>query len=223
MTPTVAPPFSGLFGRPDAQAALGMYRCRAGVYDWQLAPYEPIREHAIQRLELQRGDTVLDVGCGTGMSLPQLSAAVGPQGRVIAIDQCPEMVEQARARVAALGLKNVDLRCASIEELPSGEQADAALFHFTHDILQTPSALDQVLGRLKIGASVAATGLKWTYPWLVALNALVWVNAMQSVTTLQGLDAPWRHLAERGVDLRLETMVMGTIYVASGVVGRRRA
>ena len=71
-----------------------------------------------------------------------------------------------------------------------------------------------------------ATGLQWTAPWLLPLNALVWWYAMQSVTTLQGLQAPWRPLMAYVPDLKVESFVMGTIYVASGSVGphpRRRA
>lgn len=208
---------------PDTDAALDMYRWRSGFYDLQLAPYEPIREHAIAQLELQPGDTVLDIGCGTGMSLLQLSAAVGPQGRVVAVDQCPEMLGKARQCVERQRLDNVELVCAPIQHAPLPEAADAVLFHFTHDILQDPQALDRVLAHLKTGASVVATGLKWTSPWYGPLNLLVWLNAVQSITAIRGLDEPWAPLSERGVDLQVETMVMGTIFVATGVLRRRVA
>ena len=59
-------------------AALAQYRRRASVYDAELAWFEPMRRAAIARLPLQRGDTVLDIGCGTGLSLPLLLQAVGP-------------------------------------------------------------------------------------------------------------------------------------------------
>jgi precorrin-6B methylase 2 len=221
MTIDDKPMFFSTMDCPDATAALHMYRWRSGFYDWQLAPYEPIREHAIARLELQPGDTVLDIGCGTGMSLARLSEAVGPTGRVVAVDQCPEMIDMARQRVDQHGWTNVELCCTATQDAPLPVQADAALFHFTHDILQTPQALRRVLSHLKTGASVAATGLKWTSPLYGALNTLVWWNALQSVTTLKGLDEPWALLAAQGVDLRVETMVMDTIFVASGVLGRQ--
>ena len=213
--------FSTQLDCPNTAAALDMYRWRSGFYDLQLAPYEHIRAHAIARLELQPGDTVLDMGCGTGMSLAQLSEAVGPTGRVIAVDQCPEMVCKARERVERNHLNNVELVCSATQEARLPQDADAVLFHFTHDILQTPQALDHVLAHLKTGAAVAATGLKWTSPFYGPLNTLVWFNAVQSMTTMKGLDSPWTPLVDRGVALRVETMVMGTIFVASGVLGRR--
>jgi len=203
---------------PDVEAALGLYRVRSAYYDWQLAPYEAIRQAAIDRLHLKPGDVVLDVGCGTGLSLAALQAGVGETGRVVGIDQCPEMVAAARQRVGRHGWRQVKLECAPLEDAHLPRQADAALFHFTHDILQSDAALDHVLSHLKPGARVAVTGLKWTAPWLGGLNALVWWNAMQSVTTLHGMDAPWMPLVERGAQLSFDYYVMGTIYVASGTL-----
>lgn len=202
---------------PRHEAALQMYRWRSPIYDWQLAPYEYIRQLAVQRLGLKTGQTVLDVGCGTGMSLPLLREAVGERGKVIAVEQCPEMIERARERVQRHGWRNVELVVSPIEQatLPP---ADAALLHFTHDILQSPQALDHVLQGLKPGARLACTGLKWTSPWYLGLNALVGFHALQSVTTLQGLDCPWAPLLARGLDLQIDTTLLGTVFVASGRV-----
>jgi predicted RNA methylase len=55
------------------------------------------------------GARVADVGCGPGAMLPALSAAVGPQGRVHALDGDPTAVASARALVAAAGLANVSV------------------------------------------------------------------------------------------------------------------
>jgi SAM-dependent methyltransferase len=56
------------------------------------------------------GARVADVGCGPGAMLPALSAAVGPDGRVTAVDADPEAVAAARALVAAASLGNVAVR-----------------------------------------------------------------------------------------------------------------
>jgi len=201
---------------PDTAASQGLYRWRAGIYDLQLAPYDAIRGEAIASLQLQPGQTVLDLGCGTGMSLDLLQAAVGPQGRVVAVDQCPEMVDEARRRVQRHGWRNVSLACSPIDQAALPEGADAALFHFTHDILQTPAAVDHVLGHLRPGARVVATGLQWAPAGWGVFNGLVWLAAMHSVTTLHGLDQPWRPLADRGIDLSLQTHLGNTVYVACG-------
>jgi SAM-dependent methyltransferase len=203
-------------GPANEAAARDLYRARCGYYDLQLAPYEMLRRTAIERLALQPGQVVLDIGCGTGMSLGLLQQAVGPQGHVIAVDQSPEMLEQARQRVEQAGWSQVELVCSPVQESSLPGQADAALFHFTHDILQTPAALDHVLAHLAPGARLAICGLKWAPPWFAAFNPLVWWNAAQSVTTLSGLDAPWAGLAQRGARLTVEPLLCGTLFLASG-------
>ena len=55
------------------------------------------------------GASVADVGCGPGAMLPALSDAVGPEGRVRAVDADPDAVAAARALVAAAGLGNVSV------------------------------------------------------------------------------------------------------------------
>ncbi|MEY5097534.1 MAG: hypothetical protein RJA36_253 [Pseudomonadota bacterium] len=203
-------------GRPDEAAARELYRLRCSYYDLQLAPYDAIRQRAVERLHLRPGQVVLDLGCGTGMSLELLQQAVGPGGRVIGVDQSPEMIELARQRVQRQGWSQVELICAPIQLAQLPAAVDAVLFHFTHDILQTPAALDHVLAHLRPGARIAAAGLKWTSPLYAPLNSLVWWNALQSVTTLGGLDAPWAPLAQRGIELELESFLWGTLYLASG-------
>lgn len=203
-------------------ASRAMYRWRAFSYDLQLAPYEFIRRHAVERLQLLPGQCVLDLGCGTGMSLDLLRQAVGAQGRVIAVDQCPEMIALARSRVCQAGWTNVDLICAAVEDAPLPDAADAAFFHLVHDILQSPQAVAHVLRHLKPGARIAATGLKWTAPWLAPWNALVGMFAAQSITNFDRLAAPWQPLLDQGAALELESVLMGTLYVASGTAPSAR-
>ena len=70
-------------------------------------------------LEVEPNDTVLEVGFGPGVIVQRLSRLVS-EGHVAGIDPSREMVEQARARNAAV-IKDgsVDLRRASVDRLPS--------------------------------------------------------------------------------------------------------
>jgi SAM-dependent methyltransferase len=203
-------------GGPDRTAALAQYRRRARFYDLELALFEPIRRIAIGHLDLRPGDVVLDLGCGTGLSLSALRAAVGDRGRVIGIEQSPEMIERARARVRAAGWRNVTLLCAPVESARIRVRADAALFHFTHDVLRRVDAINNVLGHLRAGARVVATGLKWAPLWAVPVNLFVLNAALYSMTSLAGLDAPWGPLGARLAGLEVSSMLAGGVYVASG-------
>lgn len=203
----------------DRQAALALYRRRAAVYDLELLPFEPIRRLAIAKLAPRRGETVLDLGCGTGLSFEGLEQAIGAQGTIIGIEQSPEMMALARARVERHGWDNVTLLGASIEAAPLPGRADAALLHFTHDILRSPAALTAIVAHLRPGARVVASGLKWAPWWAGPVNLFVWSAALHSVGSLEGLDAPWSGLAGRIGDLQVQTLMAGGVYIASGVVG----
>ncbi len=55
------------------------------------------------------GESVLDIGCGTGTTTLRLAGAVRPTGRVLGIDISEQQLGLARQRVAAAGAKNVEL------------------------------------------------------------------------------------------------------------------
>ena len=204
----------------DHRAALAQYRRRAPYYDRELAIFEPCRRAAIARLELQRGDVVLDMGCGTGLSLALLEQGVGAGGRIVGVEQSPEMIDRARGCVRQQGWRNVTLIEAPAECAEIAGTADAALFHFTHDILRDELALANVACSLRPGAHVVACGLQWAGPWAWPLNLFVLSAALHSVSSLDGLDRPWGRLAGYIDNLRVDTMMAGGVYIASGAMRR---
>jgi SAM-dependent methyltransferase len=68
------------------------------------------RERVVAALRLRQGQAIADVGAGTGAYLSALSKAVGPTGRVIAIDISPAFVAHMAARARVDGLANVSAR-----------------------------------------------------------------------------------------------------------------
>ena len=163
---------------------------------------------------------MLDVGCGTGLSLALLRHGIGARGKVIGIEQSPEMIRQAQERIARQQWKNVSLLCSPVETARIACRADAALFHFTHDILLRPDAVANVVRHLKPGARVVACGLKWAPAWAMPANLLVLAAALRSVTSLEGLRRPWSGLADCVGPLELTTLWAGTVYIASGRVAQ---
>jgi len=212
---------SGPGRRPDPSLSIAKYRHRAAHYDLELLAFEPIRGEAIARMDLHPGDTVLDVGCGTGLSFAPLLRRLGPRGRIVGIEPSPEMLALARQRVERNGWRGVSLLQAAAGDAALEGRADAALFHFTHDVLRDPEALDHVLAHLKPGAHVVAAGLQWAPPWMVPTNLFVLGAALYSVTCMEGLAQPWTLLAKRLHEVELVTRGFGGIYLASGRVRSR--
>jgi len=81
------------------------YRRYAAVYDAVFGPVlQPGRKAVVQALGLRPGERVLEVGVGTGLSLPLYPRDVSITG----IDVSQEMLEKARRRVARQRLANVE-------------------------------------------------------------------------------------------------------------------
>jgi demethylmenaquinone methyltransferase/2-methoxy-6-polyprenyl-1,4-benzoquinol methylase len=202
----------------NLELAKEKYRRHAAHYDQVGAPAlgAAFQREAVALLRLGAGDVVVDVGCGTGSNFPLIEAAIGETGRLIGIDLSREMLERARGRVAANGWTNVRLINASAEEAQIQAEADAVLFSFAHDVLQSPRALRNVFQHAKPGARVAACGIKWAPWWSFPLNYFIYQLAWQYQTTYEGLARPWAHLAEFVSHLDVSLRAFGTVYVASG-------
>lgn len=205
------------FGAADRGAALRQYRARADIYDVEILFAAPIRRRTIDKLALHSGEAVIDVGCGTGLSIPLIECAVGPAGTIVGIEQSADMMANARARVSAAGHRNVILINAPVEEAAIETRADAAVFHFTHDVLRTPYAIANVMRALKPGARVAAAGLKWAPRWAWPVNLAVLAGALRSVTAMDGLDRPWSMLEPHLERVEIEQHLGGAVYILSGV------
>jgi SAM-dependent methyltransferase len=80
--------------------------------------FAPLMATAIDFASPGRGDHVLDVGCGCGATLLELSPRVGPTGKVLGVDISAVMLALARKRVEAQGLGNTTLLRADASTHP---------------------------------------------------------------------------------------------------------
>jgi demethylmenaquinone methyltransferase/2-methoxy-6-polyprenyl-1,4-benzoquinol methylase len=197
------------------------YTRDAPAYDSRTSAFDTYRRRLVDLLPLQRGDVVLDVGCGTGLCFEQVRGRIGAEGAIVGVDASREMLAMAAARVAERGWDNVVLVQAPVEEAVLPAVADHALFCATHDVLQSDAALDNVLAHVRDGGTVAATGGKWGPPWALALNAGVLALHAPFVRDFAGFDRPWGHLEPRLSGLRVQEVAMGGGYLASGTVPPR--
>lgn len=73
---------------------------------------EPVSEALLAHAAPERGERVLDVGCGCGASTLDFARAVGPTGAVEALDISGPMLAEAKDRARIAGISNVDWRQA---------------------------------------------------------------------------------------------------------------
>ena len=203
-------------GQPDANRSIESYRRLAKNYDASCLRVMPMREEAVASLNLHSGDVVVDVASGTGLSFPLLMKAIGPTGHLIGIEHSPDMMALARHRVEAAGWRNVTLIESNVEAADIPLAVDAMLLHFTHDVLQSPAALDLLFSRAKPGARVAVAGAKFLSWWLAPVNLWIMFRARDYLTTYGGLQKPWRNLLTYVPDLDIHPRLRGTAYVARG-------
>jgi len=203
--------------QPDPSLAVARYRRLAANYDRATRRAAPVRVRAVAALQLAEGDTVLDVACGTGACLPLLRDAVGASGHIIGVELTADMIALARRRVATEGWTNVTLIQAPMESVTLPMRWNAALFHFTQDVLRSPAALKNIFSQATGGARVAAAGTKLFPWWLAPLNVYIYLANRSYMTTFDGLSRPWSLLQRDYVpDLRIEPVWLGASYIASG-------
>jgi len=214
------------FSTPEIQAR---YQRLAGAYDrsiilLRLCGFRErhYRRLAVAALALQPGDTVIDLGCGTGRNLALLRAAVGARGRVIGVDLTEAMVEQARQRADAAGWQNVELIVADAASYAFPDGVNAVLSTFAVTLART---YDDILRRgaqaLAAGGRLAVLDLKlperWP-TWLVRFAA--WLNRHYGVTLELSERHPWESVRRYTEELSFREFYFGALYLSVG--GSRR-
>lgn len=176
-----------------------------------------IRTRTVEKLALRPGERVLDVACGTGLSLGLLRDAVGSDGEVVGIELSPEMIEIAQQRVAGAGWNNVTLIESTMESAEIPGSFDAVLLHFTHDVMRSPEALARIFGVVRPDARVAFAGMKYAPWWLAPLNLVVRIQARPYMTTFDGLAEPWDLTLPYLKSFDWGTVLFGTGYIGWGI------
>ena len=110
----------------DKRELQNLYRRRARFYDLSASlgfREYAYRKQAVEELRIKGGNSVVEIGCGTGLNFSLLQEKVGPDGRIIGVDLTEKMLDRARKKVERRGWKNVQL-----------VQSDAARYDFPENL-----------------------------------------------------------------------------------------
>jgi len=197
-----------------------LYQKRAKNYDFSANLYYLLgirefayRKKAVAALNLERGDTVVEIGCGTGLNFRLLRERVGSEGKIIGVDLTAEMLSEADKRIERQNWTNIELI-----------QSDAAIYDFpqrTDGIISLIPEYDKII---KKGAAALSTGKrlsvldfkmpdKWPM-WLV--KSFVAVSRPFGVTLDLADRHPWESI-DRYLNLKaFKNFYFGSVYLAAG-------
>ena len=112
----------GMTAAQSVPTTKGLVLHKAFLYDmllWFLSRGKEgeMREKALRLARLSSGESVLDIGCGTGTLAIAAKRRVGATGMACGVDASPQMLARAIKKACKAGLE-VDFRNAAVEALP---------------------------------------------------------------------------------------------------------
>lgn len=210
------------------QKVQAVYQSGAKYYDFTTILFRLIglrmkayRLLAIKKLSLQRGNCVIELGCGTGLNFPFLMEQIGPEGRLIGVDFTPGMLDIARMRVERSGWKNVELIQSDIAayDFPEGVNGVFAtgLFGYIHEydrVIKTASQSIVPGGHIAILDGKQPENLpSWLFKIVLKLG-----EPFECTPEYFNV-RPWESVGRYFKDTSFETKYGGMIYILSGTAG----
>lgn len=204
-------------GRRSLDQIVRGYDRVAGIY----ARFEPLflifpraRRKAVAALALAPGMTVLEIGVGTGRNLPYLVDAVGPTGRVIAVDASPGMLAEARKLIDERGWVNVQLLQQDAARLDVDAELDGVLFSLSYSVLPDPlPALARSWEQLRPGRPIVVMDLGLTHSRAHRMLAPI-ARLLEKLGPGDAFSEPWEDLAAYG-EIETEFFLAHLYYVSA--------
>ncbi|WGV27947.1 class I SAM-dependent methyltransferase [Halotia branconii] len=184
------------------------------TYDYEEGTRHPLEAKILlEFVPLQQGQKILDVATGTGLVAIPAAEKAGSEGYVIGIDMTPGMLHQAKQKIVAAQLQNIELIQADAESFNFNDGSFDVIFCCEAIVLfpDIPAILQKWYNFLKTGGFVA-----FTFPPETAYLATVYQNiytkvlgtSVQHILEVPGTPEKCHHLLEqagfRDIDIKIE-------------------
>jgi ubiquinone/menaquinone biosynthesis C-methylase UbiE len=182
----------------EAQArAAATYNAAADSYDGAANSFwDRFGRTTVERFDLQPGARVLDVCCGSGASALPAAEAVGPEGSVLGVDLAERLLEIARRKASARGLRNIEFRIGDMLDLrlaDSGFDAVVCVFgiFFVPDMA---AAARELWKAVRPGGRLAVT--TWGPRFFEPANTAFWNAVREVAPDLHKGFNPWDRIGD---------------------------
>jgi len=141
----------------------------------------PMRKAGMELLKARPGESILEIGFGTGHTLVSLGRAVGPKGRVFGLDLSDQMARLTRENLAKAGLlERARIRCGDAAQLPylTGSM-DGVFMSFTLELFDTPEIPKVLSGCKRVlrpGGRIVVVGMSKEGPKDPLVNVFEWTH-----------------------------------------------
>jgi ubiquinone/menaquinone biosynthesis C-methylase UbiE len=187
------------------------------LIDWLFFLPPDLRKQAVIHLGLRRGDTVLEIGCGTGRNFPYLREAVGTAGKIYGIDISRGMLAKAQEQRRANGWRNIELAECDAGEYTAPEPLDGVLFSLSFNTMPHHRAiLDRAWAQLRPGGHLVIMDAKLPsgLGGKLILPFSLWL--MKHTMLGNPLIRPWEELAAIAEQFDMQERLFSSYYICRG-------
>ncbi len=182
------------------------------------------RKQAISALNLKPGDTVVDIGCGTGLNFPLLYQAVTSSGKIIAVDLSDAMLDQARQAIAVNKWANVQLVCSDAAQFEFPSKVDAVVSAYTLTLVpDCGSVISNAFAALGTGGRLVILDMSWPKYCPLWWRHVLFFLRSYGVTADVLRCRPWKivqkSMKELLQDYSQKQFWFGFFYLACGTAG----
>lgn len=204
-----------------------IYRKRAATYDLEVRLFHLLgfrekrcRSAAVEALALKPGNTVIDIGCGTGRNFSYIREKTGNNARLTGVDLTKEMLEKAKKRVLRHGWFNVDLAHEDVSKFNFPKGVDGIISSFMFSTMsEHGNLIERAVQAIRTGGRFVILDVKEPTQWpawcfKLSLNFIKPYGTIYEHLSLK----PWETMEKYCKQVTIREFYAGAIYMAAGEI-----